>query len=158
MSKSPKTQFKQIRSEDFNGWHASFWLIKKHQAERESAYRALRVNMDRKLQNRFKRYLKAQVQGKEFHLEEYDFNNADGDDALFTIGSEATDFGKVQSAIEAAFDALMSLRIASFLAPGHTSSSLRRMGRGFLHGKKLAPTQIQRKPSREMRRSSWITS
>ncbi|WP_448480176.1 DUF4868 domain-containing protein [Pseudoxanthomonas mexicana] len=105
MSKSPKTQFKQIRSEDFNGWHASFWLIKKHQAERESAYRALRVNMDRKLQNRFKRYLKAQVQGKEFHLEEYDFNNADGDDALFTIGSEATDFGKVQSAIEAAFDA-----------------------------------------------------
>lgn len=103
MKKSPKMQFRQIKSEDFNAWHASFWLIKKHQAEKESAYKALRVNMDRKLQNRFKRYLKTQLQGKDFHLSEYDFNNADGDDALFTIGSEATDFGKVQSAIDAGF-------------------------------------------------------
>lgn len=104
MNKAPKTLLNQIKLEDFATWHASFWLVKKHQAEKQSAYKTLRVNMDRKLQNRFKRYLKSQLQGKKFHLTEYDFNNADGDDALFTIGSEGTDFWKVQSAIDDGFE------------------------------------------------------
>ena len=59
--------------------------------------------MDIKLQRRFKRYLKQQLQGKEFHLTQYDYNNADGDDALFTIDAAATDFGKVEAAIGAGF-------------------------------------------------------
>lgn len=95
MNTKTRKQLKEIRSEDFDGWSASFWLIKKHQVTKENAYSALRVDMDKKLHNRFKRYLKQQLQGKDFHLAEYDYNNADGDDALFTIDADTTDFNKV---------------------------------------------------------------
>lgn len=60
----------------------------------------MRVDVDAKLQNRFKGYLKQQLQGKDFHIAEYDFNNADGDDTLFTISADATDFPKVESQID----------------------------------------------------------
>lgn len=103
MNTKTRKQLKEIRSEDFGGWSASFWLIKKHQASKESAYNALRVDMDKKLHNRFKRYLKQQLQGKDFHLSEYDYNNADGDDALFTIDADATDFSKVAAEIGKGF-------------------------------------------------------
>ena len=103
MSTKTKSQLKEIKSEDFGGWSASFWLIKKHQVSKETAYSAFRVDMDKKLHNRFKRYLKQQLQGKEFHLAEYDYNNADGDDALFTIDADATDFSKVAAEIGKGF-------------------------------------------------------
>lgn len=103
MSTKTKKQLKEIRAEDFGGWSASFWLIKKHQAAKESAYSALRVDMDSKLQNRFRRYLKQQLQGKDFHLAEYDYSNADGDDALFTIDADTTDFSKVATEIAKGF-------------------------------------------------------
>lgn len=103
MSKETKKQLQQLKSEDFGKWDASFWLIKKKQASKESAYTALRVDMDGKLQKRFKRYLKQQLQGRDFHVEPYDYNNADGDDALFTIDADATDFTKVAAAIGAGF-------------------------------------------------------
>lgn len=103
MNTKTRKQLKEIRSEDFGGWTASFWLIKKHQVSKENAYSALRVDMDKKLHNRFKRYLKQQLQGKDFHLAEYDYNNADGDDALFTIDADATDFSKVAAEIGKGF-------------------------------------------------------
>lgn len=102
MSNKTRKQLKEIKSEDFGGWAASFWLIKKR-TSKESPYSALRVDMDRKLQNRFRRYLKQQLQGKDFHLAEYDYNNADGDDALFTIDAETTDFTKVAAEIGKGF-------------------------------------------------------
>ncbi|HNR14657.1 MAG TPA: DUF4868 domain-containing protein [Thermodesulfobacteriota bacterium] len=102
MSNKTRKQLKEIKSEDFGGWAASFWLIKKR-TSKESPYSALRVDMDRKLQNRFRRYLKQQLQGKDFHLAEYDYNNADGDDALFTIDAETTDFTKVVAEIGKGF-------------------------------------------------------
>lgn len=102
MSNKTRKQLKEIKSEDFGVWAASFWLIKKR-TSKESPYSALRVDMDRKLQNRFRRYLKQQLQGKDFHLAEYDYNNADGDDALFTIDAETTDFTKVAAEIGKGF-------------------------------------------------------
>lgn len=102
MSTKTRKQLKEIRSEDFGGWAASFWLIKKR-TSKESPYSALRVDMDGKLQNRFRRYLKQQLQGKDFHLAEYDYNNADGDDALFTIDADTTDFTKVAAEIGKGF-------------------------------------------------------
>lgn len=102
MSTKTRKQLKEIKSEDFSAWAASFWLIKKRTSA-ESPYSALRVDMDRKLQNRFRRYLKQQLQGKDFHLAEYDYNNADGDDALFTIDAETTDFTKVAAEIGKGF-------------------------------------------------------
>lgn len=103
MNTKTRKQLKEIRSEDLGGWSSSFWLIKKHQVSKENAYSALRVDMDGKLQNRFKRYLKQQLQGKDFHLTEYDYNNADGDDALFTIDADTTDFRKVSTEIGKGF-------------------------------------------------------
>jgi hypothetical protein len=97
-----KNQFKEIKAEDFSGWSASFWLVKK-KASKETPYSTLRVDMDNKLQNRFRRYLKQQLQGKDFHLAEYDYNNADGDDALFTIDTDTTDFSKVIAEIGKGF-------------------------------------------------------
>lgn len=102
MSTKTRKQLKEIKSEDFSAWATSFWLIKKRTSA-ESPYSALRVDMDRKLQNRFRRYLKQQLQGKDFHLAEYDYNNADGDDALFTIDADSTDFTKVAAEIGKGF-------------------------------------------------------
>lgn len=103
MNTKTRRQLKEIRSEDFGGWSTSFWLIKKHQVSKETGYSALRVDMDKKLHSRFKRYLKQQLQGKDFHLAEYDYNNADGDDALFTIDADATDFSMVVAEIGKGF-------------------------------------------------------
>lgn len=102
MSTKTRRQLKEIKSEDFSAWATSFWLIKKRTSA-ESPYSALRVDMDSKLQNRFRRYLKQQLQGKDFHLAEYDYNNADGDDALFTIDADSTDFTKVAAEIGKGF-------------------------------------------------------
>ncbi|MFD2838877.1 hypothetical protein ACFS3C_26850 [Azotobacter vinelandii] len=44
------------------------------------------------------------MQNKEFHVSAYDFNNADGDDALFTIATDITDFVKVTEAIDDGFN------------------------------------------------------
>jgi len=103
MSTKAKRQLKEIKSEDFGVWSISFWLIKKKTAK-EISYAAWRVDMDGKLQSRFKRYLKQQLQGKDFHVAEYDYNNVDGDDALFTIDADSTDFGKVAAEIGKGFN------------------------------------------------------
>lgn len=94
MNTKTEKQLKEIKAEDFGEWSISFWLIKK-KATKAISYSTLRVGMDVKLQNRFKRYLKQQLQGKDLHLEEYDYNNADGDDALFTIDADTIDFNRV---------------------------------------------------------------
>lgn len=104
MSTKTKRQLKEIKTEDFSKWDASFWLIKKKTSGKEVSYSVLRVDMDKKLEARFKRYLKQHLQGKDFHLAEYDYNNADGDDSLFTLDANTTDFVKVEAEIAAGFN------------------------------------------------------
>ena len=89
---------------DFGQCSTSFWLIKRRAAHRKANYTVLRVDLDSKLHTRFSGYLKQQLQGKDFHLAEYAFNNADGDDTLFTIAADVTDFTKVEAAINQDFD------------------------------------------------------
>lgn len=104
MSIDSKKQLKEIRNENFGEWTGSFWLIKKKTSMKESSYSVLRVDMDNKLEKRFKFYLVQQLQEKTFHLEEYDYNNADGDDSLFTLATNTTDFIKIESAIAEGFN------------------------------------------------------
>lgn len=104
MSNKATKQLKTIKSLDFEQWSASFWLVKRKAIHRESHYTVLRVDIDAKLQKRFRGYLKQQLQSKDFYVAEYDFNNADGDDTLFTITADATDFTKIEAAINGGFD------------------------------------------------------
>ncbi len=105
MSKlSPKAALKAIKTFDLGKWTATFWLVKRSMANREARYTVLRVNTDAKLQKRLKGYVASQLQGKDFHLAEYDYSNADGDDTLFTIAADATDFPQVEHAINAGFN------------------------------------------------------
>lgn len=102
-SMAPKTTFKAIKSIDLRGWSLTFWLIKRYIANHVAHYSVLRVNTDVKLQKRLKGYVSNQLQSRDLHLEEYAFNNADGDDTLFTIAADATDFPKVEEEINAGF-------------------------------------------------------
>lgn len=105
MSKpSHKTILKTIKGFVLDKWTVTFWLVKRTMANREAHYALLRVNTDAKLQKRLKGYVTTQLQGKDYHLAEYDFNNADGDDTLFTIAADATDFPKVEEKINAGFE------------------------------------------------------
>lgn len=102
--KAHKNNLTAIKALDLQKWSATFWLIKRYIANHAAHYSVLRVNTDAKLQKRLKGYVIDQLQGRDFHLTEYDFNNADGDDTLFTITADATDFPKVEEAINAGFD------------------------------------------------------
>lgn len=103
-NKAHKITLKAIKAIDLKKWTVTFWLVKRYMANHAAHYSVLRVNTDAKLQKRLKGYVANQLQGKDFHLAEYDFNNADGDDTLFTITADATDFPKVEVAISAGFD------------------------------------------------------
>lgn len=72
-------------------------------SQKNAHYDVLRVKTDKKLQKRFHGYIRQQLQHKDFHLTPYDFNNADGDDSLFTIDTAVTDFVKVAEKIENGF-------------------------------------------------------
>jgi hypothetical protein len=96
--------FKKLKSMDFGTWTVTFWLVKRKTAQREASYSVLRVDIDAKLQKRFRNYVKQQLQSRDFHLDEYDFSNADVDDVLLTLDSDTTDFPKVEQAIEQGFD------------------------------------------------------
>jgi hypothetical protein len=102
--KAHKATIKAIKSIDLKPWTVNFWLIKRYMANHAAHYSVLRVNTNDKLQERLKSYVANQLQGRDFHLAEYDFNNADGDDTLFTIAANATDFPKIEEAINAGFD------------------------------------------------------
>jgi hypothetical protein len=103
-NKSQKATLNAIKAIDLKKWTATFWLVKRYMAGHAAHYSVLRVNTDAKLQKRLKGYVANQLQGKDFHLAEYDYSNADGDDTLFTITADATDFPKVEEAISAGFD------------------------------------------------------
>lgn len=101
-----KKQIKEIQKSNISDWLVSFWLIKRkvNVTSKEASYSAWLVNLDKKLPTRFKGYLKKQLQGRKFHIEEYDYNNMDGDDVLFTIDASGTDFTKIEAEINKGFD------------------------------------------------------
>ncbi len=104
MTTKPARAFKKLKSMDFGPWTITFWLVKRKTAQREASYSVLRVDVDAKLQKRFRSYVKQQLQSRDFHLDEYDFSNADADDVLLTLDSDTTDFPKVEQVIEQGFD------------------------------------------------------
>jgi hypothetical protein len=97
-------QLKILKNLDLSHFGVAFWLVKRKVLHREADYSVLRVAIDEKLKKRFKGYVKAQLQTPNFHLDAYEFTNADTDDVLLSIDAEATDFPKVEVAIAQGFD------------------------------------------------------
>jgi hypothetical protein len=103
MSGKELQRFKKLKAIDLAPWATSFWLVKRKPAQPPFEYKVLRVNIEKRLEKRFKGYVKAQLQDREFHLDAYDFNNADPDEVLLTLDAEVTDFSKVEASIDAGF-------------------------------------------------------
>lgn len=95
---------KTLKNLDLADWVPTFWLVKRKSLDREARYSVLRVEMDAKLKRRFKGYLKQQLQTRDFHLESYEFSNVDTDDVILTLDKDATDFPRVEAAIDQGFD------------------------------------------------------
>jgi len=115
MSKNATNKLKTIKAFDFKKWTATFWLVKRRIAHREAHYSILRVDTDEKLQKRFRSYITQQLQGKDFHITNYDFNNGDGDDVLFTIDADVTDFPKIEKIINEGFENHLATEYAELL-------------------------------------------
>lgn len=99
-----KPTHKKLKAFNLKEWTPTFWLVKRKAVHREASYSVVRVEIDTKLTNRLRGYVNRQLQSRDFHLEAYEFTNADTDDVLLTIDADATDFSKVESAIDQGFD------------------------------------------------------
>lgn len=115
MTASATRKLKKLKALDLGHWAVTFWLVKRKVVLREAAYSVLRVDIDPKLQKRFRGYLRQQLQSRDFHLAEYEFSNADTDDVLLTIDADATDFAKVVNAIGAGFDNVLAREYSELL-------------------------------------------
>jgi hypothetical protein len=104
MSTKEASRLKKLKALDLSKWVVSFWLVRRRAAHDGFAYSVLRVDIDAKLGKRFRSYAKAQVQDRTFHLDAYDFSNADPEDVLLTVDADGTDFHKIETAIDAGFD------------------------------------------------------
>lgn len=104
MSTKEANRLKKLKALDLPKWAVSFWLVRRKATQTGFAYSVLRVDIDARLTKRFKGYVKAQVQDRAFHLDAYDFSNADPEDVLLTLDADATDFHKIEAAIDAGFD------------------------------------------------------
>jgi hypothetical protein len=90
-----------LRQTDFKAWTTTLWLVKRRlDIHRQAHYSVLRVDVDKKLQNKLKKAVTDRVQGADYKLEEYDFLTADQDNRLFTIDSAETDFPKIQNEVD----------------------------------------------------------
>lgn len=99
MSTKVSRQYKALREADLAKWQVTFWMVKRKPIQRGANYSVLRVDIDAKLAKRLRAYVRSQVQGKDFHLAQYEFSNADTDDVLLTLESGITDFAKIEDAI-----------------------------------------------------------
>ena len=104
MSGKEAQRLKKLKTTDLAPWATSFWVVHRKPAQAPFVYNVLRVTIDKKLERRLKRYVKAQVQDREFRLEPYEFSNADPGESLLTLDSYTTDFTKVRNAIGQGFD------------------------------------------------------
>ena len=93
-----------LRQIDFKAWHTTLWLVKRRlDVQKKAHYSVLRVDLDRKLQNKLKMAITDRIQGAEYKLDEYDFLTADQDDRLLTIESQETDFAEIQVEVDKGF-------------------------------------------------------
>lgn len=91
----------QLRQLDFKPWTATLWLVKRWlDPERSARYSVLRVDTDKRLENKLKKAVADRVQSTAYKLEDYDFLTSDQDDRLFTIDSADTDFAKIQVEVD----------------------------------------------------------
>ena len=104
MSGKEAQRLKKLKAVDLAPWATSFWLVKRQSTQPSFTYTVLRVNIEKRLERRFKGYVKTQLQDRDVRLDAYDFNNADPDEALLTLDAATTDFVKVEAAIDAGFD------------------------------------------------------
>ena len=104
MSGKEAQRLKKLKAIDLAPWATSFWVVHRKPAQPPFVYTVLRVTIDKKLERRLKRYVKVQVQDREFKLEPYDFSNADPGESLLTLDADTTDFSKVRAAIDQGFD------------------------------------------------------
>lgn len=90
-----------LRQTDFKPWAMTLWLVKRRlDVHKQAHYSVLRVDVDKKLQNKLKKAVTDRVQGVDYKLEAYDFLTADQDNHLFTIESAETDFTKIQGEVD----------------------------------------------------------
>lgn len=89
-----------LRKTDFKHWATTLWLVKRRLIGQTAHYSVLRVDADKKLQNRLKRTITERIQSRDYKLEEYDFLTADQDGRVFTIDSAETDFAKIQTEVD----------------------------------------------------------
>lgn len=90
-----------LRQTDFKPWVTTLWLVKRHlDIHKQAHYSVLRVDADKKLQNKLKKTTTDRIQGADYKLEEYDFLTVDQDNQLFTIESAETDFVKIQGEVD----------------------------------------------------------
>jgi Domain of unknown function (DUF4868) len=89
-----------LRQTDFKPWAMTLWLVKRRlDVDKQAHYSVLRVDVDKKLQNKLKQAVTDRVHDANYKLEEYDFLTADQDNQLFTIESVDTDFIKIQDEV-----------------------------------------------------------
>jgi hypothetical protein len=98
------TPLQKIKALNLKDWSTTFWIVRRQMATREASYTVLRVDVDRKFENRLRGYVKAQVQDREYHETPYNFSSADTDDVMLTLEESDTDFPKIRSAIARGFE------------------------------------------------------
>lgn len=151
-----KKQLKEIKATNFSEWSVSFWLVKRKISQKNAHYDVLRVKTDKKLQKRFHGYIRQQLQHKDFHLTPYDFNNADGDDSLFTIDTAVTDFVKVAEKSRMVSKAHLLKVMMNSSTPGPIFHFSKKEINGYSPGEKLILIYNLRKSDRKMPFSSKI--
>ena len=101
MTTSVAKKLAHLRKVDFKPWSATLWLVKRRlDLQKKAHYSVLRVDTDKKLQNKLKKGVTDKIQNRDYTLEDYDFLTADQDDRLLTIDATETDFLGIQNAID----------------------------------------------------------
>lgn len=90
-----------LRRIDFKLWHTTFWLTKRRlDVDKKAHYSILRVDLERRLQNKLKKAVTDRIQGSDYKLDEYDFLTADQDERLLTVEANETDFVQIQTEVD----------------------------------------------------------
>lgn len=101
MSAKIAKKITHLRQTDFKPWTTTLWLVKRRlDLHKKAHYSVLRVDVDKKLQDKLKKAVTERIQGVDFKLEEYEFLTDDQDGRLFTIETAETDFTKIQTEVD----------------------------------------------------------
>jgi hypothetical protein len=95
-----KQALQTLRATDFKHWVATFWLVKRKLSQQQARYSVLKVDTDRKLEQKLKNAVSEKILDQDYQLDDYDFLTADHDKSLLTIASSDTDVMLIQAEIE----------------------------------------------------------